>query len=115
MKGGRDLKDSQSYPRKLLDPKDMFSLLFLYHLSLYQINIFLLMYPTRGPFTQLQIRLGTAMSKLRTKFLKSHKLRAQQFLRQAAKDTSRLNSRASINQMFIDGANLEPMLSFLSK
>lgn len=24
MKGGRDLKDSQSYPRKLLDPKDMF-------------------------------------------------------------------------------------------
>ena len=115
VKGGRDLKQSQSYPQKLLDSKDVFSFLFLYHLFLYEINTLFEISHELGGFTRLHVRQGTAMAKLRTKFLKSHKLKAKRFLRQAAKNTTKLNTMCHINKMFIDGANLEPVLSFLSK
>lgn len=91
--GGADLKASQAYPPKLLGSHDL---------------------PYMQPPTDSP-RFGVAMSKLRTRFKKQHKLAALRFLRRARKSESDFGS--SLNnrdcQFWSEHADLEPVFAFL--
>jgi len=68
------------------------------------------------PPTTLHPRFGVAVAKTRTAFQKQHKRQAARFLRQAIKQESEsVSNNPRLNKFWIDQANLEPILTFLSK
>lgn len=61
-------------------------------------------------------RFGRVLSKLRTKHKKSMKKEAREFLRTAlSSDQGGPDHRPLINQAWIEGANLKPIIQYLSK
>lgn len=63
--------------------------------------------------SDLDLRLGRSMAKVRTQFLKINAKRAKEFL-SASTSNDKVDCRPSINKMWIESANLEPILAYLS-
>ncbi len=61
------------------------------------------------------IRFGTALARTRTKFLKKHRAKAIKFLRDAKKSRCECDARPRVNRAWIAGADLQPVLDFLSQ
>ncbi|CAL1151782.1 unnamed protein product [Cladocopium goreaui] len=57
---------------------------------------------------------GLAIARCRTQHKARHLRLARQFLRDARKSTNSMDTSARINKIWKDGANLEPVLTFLS-
>ena len=55
------------------------------------------------------------MAKVRTQHLKLNAKRAKEFLAKASTSNNGLDCRPSVNKMWIDSANLEPVLAYLSQ
>lgn len=60
-------------------------------------------------------QFGVALAKVRTKFAKRHRRQAMSFLRQARMSDREFDCRPRINRAWIAGADLQPVLDFLSK
>ena len=66
-------------------------------------------------FIDRKLRFGVAVSKCRTKFLKRHRRAAKQFLRRARKTPNDYDRRSKINRSWVNSANLQPVIDFLSE
>lgn len=64
--------------------------------------------------TTLQPRFGRVLAKVRSKHLKRHVAEARRFLREARQSTMKLNAKPKANNLWLEGANLAPVLEFLS-
>ena len=66
------------------------------------------------PCTLKNLRFGVALSAIRTQHYEQNIRRAMKFLRKAKATTSKLDERARINNLWIQAADLKPVLSYLS-
>ncbi|CAK9005890.1 Uncharacterized protein SCF082_LOCUS8786 [Durusdinium trenchii] len=58
---------------------------------------------------------GRALAAVRTSHLKRHKRTARRFLEEASETENVMNERPRLNSAWVTGANLKPVLAFLSK
>ncbi|CAK9102934.1 unnamed protein product [Durusdinium trenchii] len=58
---------------------------------------------------------GRALAACRTKRLKKHQKLARRFMREAKQSETSMDERPRVNDAWVRGANLRPILAYLSK
>ncbi|CAK8992555.1 unnamed protein product, partial [Durusdinium trenchii] len=61
------------------------------------------------------ITFGRALAACRTKRLKKHQKLARRFMREAKQSETSMDERPRVNDAWVRGANLRPILAYLSK
>lgn len=60
------------------------------------------------------LRFGIALSKRRTLHERRHAREARKFLKEARASTRKLDQRPRLNKAWVHGANLDPVMTYLS-
>ena len=126
IKGGSDLKSSQSYPRGWFGLQckvccfvhKIFNSV-MFWASFFGTTVLLTLGPPHtSPTTGYPAtpRFGRAVAKVRSKFQKIHHQQGAKFLRNALKcEDTHIDCRPKTHNMWVKHANLEPIFAFLAK